>query len=1065
MTHPLRFRASDPFRRSALAILVGAALLGGAPAPDRKAKLLDGFDDLSTWKPVPSDGVSLALAADQGHEGRAMRMDFDFHGHGGWAAVRRSVSLELPENYRITLRLRGEAPANTLEIKLIDPSGDNVWWTRRQAWEFPRDWTEVVVDKARLEFAWGPSQTRVLDRVGAIEVTIAAWKGGKGSVWLDELTFEDLPPPKPSAIAPVLRASSSLPGQGAEQAMDGKADTAWHATPGGRQWLTMDFGDRRELGGLLLDWAPEAHAAAYSVQTSADGRSWKTVRAVRRGNGGKDYLRLPDAEGRFVRLSLTEAAGPSYGLREIQVEPRTFGDTSVAIYQKMARGARRGLYPRYLLDEFSYWTTFGVDRDEANKPLLTEDGVIETPAGFTLEPFLRLDGRLLTWADVETEQTLEERSLPLPASTWKHPKFSLRIAPFAAGTPAAPVLYACYRLRNASEHRERAQLYVAVRPLRATPPWHSLNIPEPTAPIRTLTWRQGQLLVDGSWRIVPLSRPTGVAAASFDEGDASDLFDETNAAAPADVEDRERHASAVFRWDLSLESDQEREVSLAIPLHGGAEAAPPASRLAGLGSGAAAHVAAERKSAADYWRSVVGHVAIDIPAAQDLVDTVRASVAYILVGRDGAAIRGGPRNYDRSWIRDGSLSSAMLLRFGLADEVASYIRWFAPYQFKDGKVPCCVDTRGADPVPEHDSHGQWIYLVAAYARLTGDLELPAEMWPRVELAAGYLDSLRRQRRTEAYRAPDKLHFFGLLPESISHEGYSAKPMHSYWDDFWGLRGLKDAVWLAERLGKTDAASRIARIRDEFSRDLHASIERTMSFHKIAYIPGAADIGDYDPTSTTIAVEPAGEMARLPRSALLATFERYWEEAEARMEGRRSWTRYTPYEVRQVGTFVRLGWRERAHRLLGFFLDDRRPPGWKNWAEVVAEGYRDPVYLGDIPHMWVASDYVRSFLDMLAYEREEDEALVVCAGVPETWLEQGIRIQRLHTFWGTLDLAVRRDGSRVVTRIGEGLRVPPGGIVLALPGTARTATVNGRAAPITGGRVTVREAPAEVVFTR
>jgi hypothetical protein len=184
-----------------------------------------------------------------------------------------------------------------------------------------------------------------------------------------------------------------------------------------------------------------------------------------------------------------------------------------------------------------------------------------------------------------------------------------------------------------------------------------------------------------------------------------------------------------------------------------------------------------------------------------------------------------------------------------------------------------------------------------------------------------------------------------------------------------------------------------------------------------------------------------------------------------MEGRRSWTRYTPYEVRQVGTFVRLGWRERAHRLLGFFLDDRRPPGWKNWAEVVAEGYRDPVYLGDIPHMWVASDYVRSFLDMLAYEREEDEALVVCAGVPETWLEQGIRIQRLHTFWGTLDLAVRRDGSRVVTRIGEGLRVPPGGIVLALPGTARTATVNGRAASIAEGRVIVREVPAEVVFTR
>jgi hypothetical protein len=33
------------------------------------------------------------------------------------------------------------------------------------------------------------------------------------------------------------------------------------------------------------------------------------------------------------------------------------------------------------------------------------------------------------------------------------------------------------------------------------------------------------------------------------------------------------------------------------------------------------------------------------------------------------------------------------------------LRWYAPHQFDNGKVPCCVDDRGADPVPEHDSGG------------------------------------------------------------------------------------------------------------------------------------------------------------------------------------------------------------------------------------------------------------------------------------------------------------------------------------------------------------------------
>ena len=43
-------------------------------------------------------------------------------------------------------------------------------------------------------------------------------------------------------------------------------------------------------------------------------------------------------------------------------------------------------------------------------------------------------------------------------------------------------------------------------------------------------------------------------------------------------------------------------------------------------------------------------------------------------------------------------------------------------------------------------------------------------------------------------APER--FAGIIAPSISHEGYSAKPMHSYWDNFWALRGYKDAADIA-----------------------------------------------------------------------------------------------------------------------------------------------------------------------------------------------------------------------------------------------------------------------------
>ena len=190
----------------------------------------------------------------------------------------------------------------------------------------------------------------------------------------------------------------------------------------------------------------------------------------------------------------------------------------------MAHDALRGRYPRGLIGELAYWTIFGVDRDEGAKPLLSEDGAIETPAGFTLEPFLRLDGRLMTWADVTTSQSLEQNSLPLPSTTWRHPKFTLEIAPFGAGTPAAPVAYARYRLRNTTSHTERAQFFVAIRPLRATPPWFELNIAELTAPIRHVQWNGTEFTVDDT-RVVPLTKPAAIAASTFDGGDASEMFD------------------------------------------------------------------------------------------------------------------------------------------------------------------------------------------------------------------------------------------------------------------------------------------------------------------------------------------------------------------------------------------------------------------------------------------------------------------------------------------------------------------------------------------------------------
>jgi hypothetical protein len=369
-------------------------------------------------------------------------------------------------------------------------------------------------------------------------------------------------------------------------------------------------------------------------------------------------------------------------------------------------------------------------------------------------------------------------------------------------------------------------------------------------------------------------------------------------------------------------------------------------------------------------------------------------------------------------------------------------------------------------VTENDSHGEFLYLIAEYWRYTGDRALVRRMWPGIVRAVAHLDSLRNERRTPEWRVPERRRFFGLVLPSISHEGY-ANPVHSYWDDAFAYRGYRDAVELASVVGAEAERLRFAAARDTFARDLAASVAATMAERHIDYVPGSADLGDFDATSTTVMLAPTGAADLLPADAVRRTFERYWDFFRDRRDGKKDWDAFTPYEVRVIGSFVRLGWRDRAREALDFFLAHRRPAAWRQWAEVEYREGRAPRYLGDLPHTWVGSDYVRSVLDMFCYERDRDQALVIGAGVPFEWTEQeGVRVRDLRTPYGALSYTMRASGDSVDVMLAAGPRVPVGGFVVIPPARRpfRAVRVDGKEAPLTSeGGVVVRRLPARVWF--
>ena len=1031
-----------------------AALLLSASAQAQPVTV-DDFDraDAAPWEVVTADGVALTLSQDAGRSGRALRLDVDFAGHGGYAIARRPVSLRLAENYRLRFWARAEgagggpAPVNDLEFKLVDPSGENVWWHNRRRFSYPTAWTALTSRPRHVSFAWGPRGASPPDSVGYIEIVVTAVQGGASTLWIDDLTAENLPPEAPYAGTPVATATSG----DAAAVLDGSAATTWQGDAGDA--LEVDFGEEREFGGLALDWA-SAEALRYTLETSSDGRAWAPAWAVDGGQAGEQIVPLPEASARYVRMRL----GAPGALRRLDVLPLSAAPTWSATFETIAGRAPRGAYPEMFLHRQTYWTVTGVDGD-ANEALVSENGAVEIRKGaFSVEPFLYTDGRLRTWADADsTTQALLDGYLPVPSVTRHHRDLALTVTAVPSGTSGRADLLLRYRVTNQGARSASARLLLAVRPFQVNPPSQWLNTPGGAGHIGRLADSGRGLSVD-DWAVLSMTDPDAVGVSAFAEGDVSTWL-ATGSVPPLTVAvDPTGFASGALAYDLTIPAGEAREIDLVAPLRPTAD-----STLAVVPDAEALETAV-----ADMWRATLGRVTFTGPAeVQDIGRTLKSQLAYILINRDGPGIQPGSRSYERSWVRDGSLTSAALLRMGVVQPAVDFARWYAGFQYPNGKVPCCVDVRGSDPTPENDSHGQLVGLAAEVYRFTGDRAVLREMWPHVLGAVAYMEQIRHERTTPEYRADTLRAYYGLLPESISHEGYSARPMHSYWDQLFALAGYKDAAFIAEALGETAEAARLRTLRDAFATDLAASYRLAMTKEGIDYLPGSVELGDFDPTSVSVALDPVGAGDVLPPGALEQTYARYWSFFETRRDSD-TWTDYTPYEWRNVSALVRLGERDRALEAARWFLGDRRPLAWNAFAEVVGREARTPRFVGDLPHTWVGSDFVRAALDLFAYE--DGARIVVGAGLDPAWLAVPVGVAGLRTTAGTLSFLETRSAQALTVDLSGDLRVPSDGLLVVSPlASPASATVDGHAAPLArldGGApaVTVRSLPARVVFS-
>ncbi len=809
------------------------------------------------------------------------------------------------------------------------------------------------------------------------------------------------------------------------------------AEPGTRE-LTVRLPRAIPVAGIEAVWGA-ARSGATLAARDASG-TWETIAEDPDPDGDRSFLAARAARtARELRLTVRAAKDVAPAITRLRLLGPSQVLTAMKRYQVAASRRNRALFPSSLHAQQVYWTAVGVPGGR-QKSVFDEYGDLEAfKAAPLVQPVWRgRGGPAVAAYGRPLEHALRNRWMPMPSVAWfPESSLQLRSEGLATGASEAPVTWVRHRLLNRGAQRIEGRLSLVVRPIQMSPPWQNGG----PSPIRTIAIEaEGDparpvVRVNGRVLLVSATPVAARGAAPFGahgEGEITRFVADGTVPPTLAASDDDGLAAAVLSYDVALDPGESRDVIVAFPL----AAAGPAAVPEGTSFDAlAAAVEAD-------WNARVGRIGLTLPDAS-LVDMLRAQACYMLINQTGFAMQPGPRNYNRSFIRDGSATAAVLLRFGMAQTARDYLRWYAEHAVHDdGLVSPILDedgrvNRGFGSDLEYDSQGEFVWLVAQIARLDGGAATVREYAPKVRLALKFLDGLRERTLAPGYmdeRPGGGERFRGLLAPSISHEGY-ATPTHSYWDDFFGLLAWHDGAWLADQWGDAETAAWARERYEAFRKSLAASIRATMAWKGIDTIPAAADLGDPDPTGVSIGLDPCGQQDLLPHDALLRTFERYLDDIRRRESPGVRYA-YTPYEMRNVLTFVRLDRPRDAEWLLQRFLAGRQPPAWQVLAEVVNSDVRRAIYLGDMPHTWIGAEYARAVFGMLFHEG--DDTLELLPGAPPSWVAgDGLRIDKVPTAFGPLSLSARQAGSTLTVTLGPGLR---DGVPLVLKWPSRTRPV-------------------------
>lgn len=354
----------------------------------------------------------------------------------------------------------------------------------------------------------------------------------------------------------------------------------------------------------------------------------------------------------------------------------------------------------------------------------------------------------------------------------------------------------------------------------------------------------------------------------------------------------------------------------------------------------------------------------------------------------------GPYTYKRFWFRDAAFIMHAMLCSGMTERVERALARFPARQTVRGYF--------RSQEGEWDSNGEALWIMQRYCALTGKALDPG-WYAVIRRGAQWI---MRKRLSGDKDSPHA----GLLPAGFSAEHLGPNDYY-YWDDFWGIAGLRSAASLTA--GFDTKASEIC---NQAGDDFTAAVDRSLAGCAQRLGRPAMPASPYRrPDAGAIGSLAIGYPLQLcapddPR--LLDTVE--YLLANCFVDGaffqdmiHSGLNAYLTLHVAQV--LLRAG-DPRYLDLMDAVAALATSTG--QWPEAIHPRTGGGC-MGDGHHVWAAAEWVLMIRN--CFVREEAERLILGSGVPERWHEHqaSISFGPAATAFGTISLTITPESSHCV----------------------------------------------------